>query len=218
MNGCNLEWQPTIRDYQWGPGIDTAGPVDLLSLEDAKTDMYAAPLVPEVLDYDVRSTYDSRPINAYDFNFCANSLIVTNDALWVVGWQVPLGFRAVVREFEVQYDQDTGNQFGQSLVYPLEGMYPSQFAPNPASSGPTTPTVQTAVAGAGFPVLNNMKAIGSGGKIKTFFIVEEGTWFGIQGINNNLGGVQGTVTINVYGNMLPIRNEQLPFIVGNQKS
>lgn len=216
MNGCNLEWQPTIRDIQWGPGLDTAGPVDLLALEDAKTDMYQAPLVPEVLNYDVRAVYNSRPINAYDFNFCANSLIVNNNTLWVVGWQVPLGFRAVVREFEVQYDQDTGGPFGGSLVFPLEGMYPSTFGPNPQTSGPVTPTVQTALAGAGFPVLNNAKAIGSGGTIKTFFIVEEGAWFGIQGITSNIGS-QGTCTINAYGNFIPIRDEQLPFVVGNQK-
>jgi hypothetical protein len=217
MNGCNLEWQPSIRDFQWGLGVDTPGPTDLLALSTAVAEMQATPLEPVSLDYDVRAVYDSRPINAYDFNFCANNLIVLQNTLWAVGWQVPLGYRAVVREFEVMYDQDVGGEFGASLVFPLQGMYPSDFALQPASAGPTTPAVLTALAAAGFPLQNNAKAIGSGGKITTFFIAEEGTWFGIQGISNNIS-VEGTVTINCYGQLLPIRNEQLPFVVGNQRS
>jgi hypothetical protein len=216
MNGCNLEWQPTIRDIQWGPGLDTAGPTDLLALSGAVADAQATPLEPVPLDYDTRAVYDSRPVNAYDFNFCANNFIVNNNTLWAVGWQVPLGYRAVIREFEVQYDQDVGGQFGASLIFPLQGMYPSEFGDSPSTSGPVTPTVQTALAAAGFPLQNNAKAIGSGGKIKTFYIAEEGTWFGLEGISANIG-VQGTCTVNAYGQFIPIRNEQLPFVIANQK-
>jgi len=218
---CNLEFSPTIHDYQWGPGLNFKdNAVDLVALSNAQEELDNTPLTPQPIDYGVRSTYDSRPINSYDFNFTATNIPSLPNFLWLTGWQVPLGYRAIVRKFEVIYDQDTGGPFGNSVIFPLQSLYPSATEDLPAGFPVTVPSYSTVVPAGnavGFPVPNNVKAIGSGGSIDTFFICEEGTWFGIQGINTNIA-TEGTVTINVYGNFLAIRDEQLPFVIGNKMS
>ena len=218
MNNCMLEWRLTIRDHQWGC-YDWAPAIDLLMLADAENDLAATPLDYQTLDYDVRSTYDSRPINAYDFNLCSGTLSgINSNIAWMVGWQVPLGYRAVVRRFDVQYDSDVGGPYGNSVIWPLQGLYPATVQPAPQLLAVSTPQFNMAVYTnneVGFPVPNNIKSIGSGGSIDVFFIIEEGTWFGLAGSNANQ--LNGTANVNVYGQLIPVRNEQLPYVVGNPK-
>jgi hypothetical protein len=210
---CNLEWQPSIRDrcYGYDPnGEGTAS--DLTALAGATAALAATPLADGPNNYSVRSTYDVRPVNAYDFNFSVLLFSVSNNVQWCVGWQVPLGYRAVIRRFEIQYDGDLGGAYGNSWIQPCISIYPTNESidTSPISSNSGNPT----------PVPYNSEiAIGSGGEIETFFIAEEGSWFGLTGVNANLNlSGSPTASVNCYGNLIPTGEMQLPFTIGNLDS
>jgi hypothetical protein len=69
MNGCNLEWAPSIRDFQWGVGPSTGIPADIAAIEGSVRALENTGLDPNPPMATVRATYDARLINSYDFAF-----------------------------------------------------------------------------------------------------------------------------------------------------
>jgi hypothetical protein len=191
------------QEYAWEIGdvqatsdsSDQAG-ADLLNVDASINSMTQAPLGNPPLDFDVISTYDSRPVNAYDFNFSA-SVTATLGVVWTMTFNVPPGYRAVPREWDVTYDTPFVGPSNGSTVSLLQG---SAGVPN---NGPII--------------------IGSGtfDPIKSFFICEEQTTFGITGIAigggaNGVGPNTSNVSVNVWGNLIPVSEVALPFTVANE--
>lgn len=212
MNGCNLEWSRTIHDFQWGPGLPAEGPSDLASVEESMQEQASTTYDPSPPMATVRATYDSRLINSYDFQKTAPLVAAQPNAIWTVGWQVPLGYRAVIRKFKVFFNGDVGGDPGNSVCAPLLTLYPTQFGSVFATGA------QFASAGNGVAVPNcGYITIGSGDEFDCFFIVEEDSWFGLTGQNNNLNpsGSATTVSVNVYGTLIATNELELPYCVGN---
>lgn len=215
-----VEWQRYIQDIQWGPGDNYAFiPSDLIALEACKDALENTPVADGPRDYDVRATYDSRLINSYDFNFAQLNLAVLFDEIWTIGFQVPFGYRAVVRKFKITYDNDVGGPIGNSWVVPLANTTPpgnTDIVTQSLWGGLNQFFIANSV-GAGSAVPNTTQIpIGPDGEVDCFFVVEEGTWFGMLGENANLVQVGSpTMSINIYGNLIPSENMQLPFAIGN---
>lgn len=70
------------------------------------------PLGNPAVDYDVRSTYDVRPVNGTDFTFsqvASPTPISESGAIWVFSFTVPKGFVAVVRWYQWAAQSPTGS-------------------------------------------------------------------------------------------------------------
>ena len=184
-------------DWQTGASVDQAGS-DLLQDDASVAAMQKAPLGEPPSAFDVRCTYDSRIVNGYDFNF---SQFITSQNLinnpWEMQFMVPNGYRAVPRKWDVMYDTP-----------PVGASYNS--------------TVTLLQQGAALP--NNGPIIigmGTGDEpIDSFFVCEENTTFGITG--NVVGTFNTTqdsvISVNVYGNLIPVSEAALPFSIANPSS
>lgn len=191
------------REHQAGP--DTGIASDVVSQTGKTADMAATPPGEPPVDYDVRSTYESRPVNSRDFNISA---IVTGTVSGsgaiifpVLNFVTPLGWRFVVTEWEIT------------------------FSPSIASLGPSVfenTSVNLLGGGSVADPFNAGIIIGpngtSGDGIKTFMIVEEQTQFGIQILNIDttltIGGHSNGV-VTIHGNALPVTDVQLPYAIAN---
>jgi len=185
------EFAEQREDWQASASYEIPG-ADLLQDAASTTDMLSAPLGEPRVDYDVRCVYDSRPINGYDFNFSATNFTIGGN--WSFQFVVPAGYRAVPREWEVAFD----------VVIP-------------GSAVNSTASIQQ--NGAQLP--NNgpiFVGMGTDEPIKTFFVCEENTTFGIAGSNTNIGGAvaEARVLINVYGNLIPVSDVALPLAIANE--
>lgn len=185
------EFAEQREDWQASACFEVPG-ADLLQDAASTRAMLSAPLGEPKVDFDVRSVYDSRPVNGYDFNFSAVTLTIGGG--WKVQFQVPSGYRVVPREWEVAFD----------VVIP-------------GSAVNSTASIQQ--NGAQLP--NNgpiVIGMGTDEPIKTFFICEENTTFGIAGENTNIGGpvAEANVIVNVYGNLIPVTDVALPLSIANE--
>lgn len=185
-------------DWQTEASVDVPG-ADLLQDDASLTAMQQAPLLIPDVDFEVRSVYDSRPINAYDFNFSGTSAFAgegePNVQEWSVEFQVPKGYRAVPREWDVFFDSPPTVLAKNSRVS-LE----QQGAAVPNNSG-------------------IIVGMGTGSRpIKSFFVCEENTTFGISGVvtlpNNSTQA--STISVNCYGNLIPVNDCALPFTIADQ--
>lgn len=141
--------------------------------------------------YDVRCVYDSRPVNAYDFNLTTTTAALPHGGFATTQFIVPSGYRAVPRKWMVSFE-------------PIPVANPSDITFYPQAYGADVP--------------NNAVLIGSGtaAPIETFFLVEENATFGARIADPNaLAG--GNVYIQVWGNLLPVTGVALPFEVSNRK-
>ena len=186
-------------DWQTNASLDIPG-ADLLQDDASVAAMQAAPLTTPSVDFEVRSVYDSRPINAYDFNFSAATNFTSpadpgTVATWQATFTVPTGYRAVPRDWEVLFDE-------------------------PPTGIASASTVTLQQNGAAIP--NNgpiIVGMGTGSRpIKSFFVCEENTTFGIQGeIDVGVNSTQAsTISINVHGNLIPVSDCALPFAIADQ--
>jgi hypothetical protein len=186
------EFAEQIGDFQTGASVDQPG-ADLLFDDHAVAAMQATPLGEPSSDFDVRSVFDSRPVNGYDFNYSApfSQTGGASGAGWSVSFSVPNGYRAVPREWSVQFDQTIGGPSSNSVASLTQG---NSSVPN-----------------------NNAIIIGMGTDrpIKSFFLCEENTLFGISGRNNNTSSLTGSVV--VYGNLIPTSDVALPLSIANQR-
>jgi hypothetical protein len=165
--------------------VDHSGAVS----EAASKSMQSTPVGSPPTLFDVRCIFDSRPANAYDFNFISTR--GSSGTGVVFTFPVPNGYRAVPREWTVAYD-----------LIPV-----------------ATPNQITGVCQAnGADVPNNIAYIGSGTTlpIRSFYVVEENATFGMRIIDPG-GLISGNVLLQVYGNLLPVTGVALPFEVTNRK-
>jgi hypothetical protein len=191
MYNGNLEWALTIRDLQAEPEL-TLGPQDLQAISQAIRAMQSSDLGEPGGEYDARSVFDSRPTNAFDGIF-SDSAPATSGVAWSILFDVPLGFRAAVREFQVNYDA-------------------------PGSGPALNSTISILLQGSALP-FNSDIIIGAGTSdpLEVFFLVEEGGTFGITGTSSNLPGGGTTVYVNGRVNLIPVTLEQLSYAVVNRK-
>lgn len=190
----NQEYSQEIGDYQAPPDL-TSGPSDMLGTQQSVDAMHATPLGEPPVNFDVRAIFDSRPVNAYDFNLSANTTISSTSASWVATFVVPNGYRMVPREWEVYYENAPA---GSAVASQVTLQQNNADLPN-----------NTGI----------IIGVATAAPIKSFFICEENTTFGIRGFNNNTFVVAGSavVIVNVYGNLLPVTDVALPFEVTNKK-
>jgi hypothetical protein len=202
-----MEWRDeeflTQREHQAGP--DTGSASDVAGQTAKTASMTATPPGEPPVDYDVRSVFDSRPVNARDFNVSANAngTVSGSGAIVfpVINFQTPLGWRFVVLGWEIT------------------------FAPSIASLGPSlfqATTVNLLGGGSVADPFNTGIVIGPNGTgaeiIKSFMIVEEQTLFGIQIVNVDTTlsiGTHATAIVSIYGNALPVTDVQLPYSIAN---
>ena len=192
MYNGNLEWSLSIRDFQADPEFNF-GPQDLRAVAQSIAAMQAAPLGEPGAQYDARSIFDSRPPNAFDGIF-SGSVAVTNAAVWQILFTAPLGYRAVPREWQVAYDAPGSGPLGNSTVTLLLQASAVPFN-GPIVIGP-----------------------GTSDAIESFYLVEEGATFGMQGENTNVPAGGTTVYVNVRANLIPVTLDQLPYAVENRKA
>jgi hypothetical protein len=186
------EFSEQRGDWQTNASIDIPG-ADLLGDDSAITAMQATPLGMPPTDFDVKCIYDSRPLNGYDFNFSASQEITSN-VPWSFNFDVPNGYRIVPREWDVFFDTPIATQSSNSTVTLTQ-----QNAGVPNNSG-------------------IIVGMGTGSRpIKSFFVCEENTQFGISGIvGMGSNATQTTnLSVNVYGNLIPVTEVSLPFCVAN---
>lgn len=184
-------------EWQTNASLDVPG-ADLLGQEAATQAMQATPLTPPDVDFEVRSVYDSRPINGYDFNFSGTAEIDVNSSetgTWNVTFDVPTGYRAVPREWDVFFD------IPPTVIASKNVVSIQQQNANIPNNGPI------------------IVGMGTGARpIKTFFVCEENTTFGIEGtLTNSANSTQTTtISVNCYGNLIPVSDCALPFTIADQ--
>ena len=187
ING-NLEHFQDIRDFGVYPSTVQYAP-DLSGQQACVAELRSMGIGDVVPDYSVLAVYDSRPVNAQDFTF-SGDIGASKSTLWsITSFEVPAGYRAVIREFMVYYD-------------------------SPGSGPAAESTASLWANGANVPFNQNI-IVGNNAVIPTFFVLEEFSSFGVTGINGNLGAGGSTVAVSVYGNLIPVTDEQLPFTVAN---
>jgi hypothetical protein len=191
------------REHQAGP--DQPGATDVLAQRGKVAAMAATPPGEPPVDYDVRSVYDSRPVNSRDFNISGTVLGTVSGSgaivFPVLNFNTPLGWRFVVLEWEVTFAPSLG------------ALGPSLFAA----------TSVNLLQGGGVADPFNTGIIigpnGTGAKgVETFMLVEEQTLFGIQIVNadTTLGlGLTSTAIVTIHGNALPVMDVQLPYSIAN---
>ena len=191
----NQEWSEARGDFQYPPDMADTGPSDMAAAAQSQSDMERTPLGEPRVAFDVRCVYDSRPVNGYDFNI---SVVVTpvttgTSGSWQTTFNVPNGYRIVPREWDIQYDSvaNVGGKASQSIVT-LQ-----QNGANLPNNGPI------------------IIGFGTAHPIKSFFICEENTTFGISGSFRTTSS--SDVIVNVYGNLLAVTDVALPFEVTNRK-
>jgi hypothetical protein len=184
------EFADQIGDYQATSVYEIPG-ADLVGQAAATAAMFQSPIGEPPTDFDVRCVFDSRIVNGYDFNFSA-AIAGTSSAGWSATFTVPNGYRIVPREWTVQFD----NVFS-------------------GASANSTATIEQ--QGAAVPYNQNIIiGMGTDEPIKTFFLCEENTTFGIAGFNGN-AITPYTGSITVYGNLIPVTDVALPLSVSNQQ-
>jgi hypothetical protein len=192
------EFADQVGDTQAPADLRESGIADMIGVDQAIDAMVATPIGEPDSDFDVRSVYDSRPVNAYDFNFSANADLSSEGSgfSWTVTFTVPNGYRAVPREWDVLYDPGfaSANSYSDSFVTIQQS---GAALPN---NGPIT------------------VGIGTYDPIKTFFLCEENTTFGMTGFTALTNSSQASsVNVNVYGNLIPVSEVALPFCIANQR-
>src|SRR5262245_50792115 len=75
----------------------------------ARTEMEQTPLGSPPKPVDVRSVYDTRPINAFDFNIPAFNTVVSDASSVTVSFNVPEGFVCVLRNFDLWFEDGAGS-------------------------------------------------------------------------------------------------------------
>lgn len=74
------------------------------ALNKARDDASRTPLGQPPKPVDVRSVYDTRPVNAFDFNIPATAATASTDSQASLFFQVPEGFICVLRNFDIWFE------------------------------------------------------------------------------------------------------------------
>jgi hypothetical protein len=186
------EYADVIGDTQASASLDETGS-DVQGVDTAVAAMQSTPLGEPPADFDVRCVYDSRILNGYDFNYTGSfplAIAGASTSSFNATFKVPYGYRLVPREWEVIFDMTPSSPVAGNVVY-LQ------------ANGADIPNNGPIIVGFGTTV-----------PIKSFYVCEEGTTFGITGTVQSL--IAANVNINVYGNLIPVTDVALPFSVANQ--
>lgn len=73
----------------------------------AREEIDRTPLGPPPKPVDVRSVYDTRPVNGFDFNIVENAGAEEGTAVRLLNFQVPEGFICVLRNFDIWFETAT---------------------------------------------------------------------------------------------------------------
>jgi len=156
-----------------------------------------APLGEPLADVDVRSTYDVRPLQAFDFNVTVSgdtthtgeggTLVATP-----VPFSVPIGYVAVVRAFN------------------------HSFAPVFPAVVRSDVLLTIRVQDADLPFNSNIPVgAQSQGLVNCFFICDEGWTFGARFTTTIVSPATFTVSLHAYGNLLRKTGRSAPLEIGN---
>jgi len=202
-----MEWRDSEflaqREHQAGADLSSAS--DITSQGGKVADMAATPPGEPPVDYDVRSVYDSRPVNARDFNFSLSQLGTVSGSGAIVfpefDFVSAIGWRFVVLEWDIIFSPSLGTIGGsvyQNTVVNLLG-----------GGGVADPFNSNIVIGPN----------GTGEEpIKTFMLVEENTRFGLTLVNTDTTltiAATAEAIVTVHGNALPVTDVQLPYQIAN---
>jgi hypothetical protein len=153
--------------------------------------MARAPIGEPKSAFDVRCTYDSRPLNGFDFNL-TQIFEESTDTTITASFLVPVGYRAVPRKWRIVFVPATLYEVSEVTVF---------FTNN------------------GADVPYNSVCIGNGttDPLDTFYLAEESSPFGCRIVLTPPVVVLAGLVVQVYGNYLPVTNVALPFEVTNRK-
>lgn len=181
------EWADVIGDTQIPASQEKRGS-DLGKAAQKTQSMEDAPLGEPPLDYNVRSVYDSRPVNGIDFNMSAIGALGGTAKSFSVSFTVPPGYRAIPRRYEIFFDATSsgGGNTDDSFVNLQQGGADLNY------NGPVL--------------------IGTGGTVECFYVCEENTTFGLRGAADAFAN---NAYVNVYGNLIPVTDVSLPFAIAN---
>lgn len=168
------------REQQFPPDFN-AGPADMARAKTLTADMYATPPGEPPSDFDVRSIYDSRPVNAYDFNLVGNSgEIAAGPNSATVLFTVPNGFVAIPRKWIIWYEP--------GVVFTS----PSDSLATIITSGADLPY------NADIPIDDYTDS-----PLETFYVVNENQEFGVRIAYSDAVPANTIIFVHVYGNLLP---------------
>lgn len=160
-----------------------------------QSDMQAAPLGEPPVDVDVRSVYDVRPIQAFDFNVTISGVITSGSETTpavVNAFNVPTGYVAVVRA----YNHCTDPIFPAVTRHDLLMTLQSNNADVPNNIDiPVGPDSQDLV--------------------RCFFIVDEGGTFGARFLSSIAVATPYNVFVTVYGNFIRKTGRAANLEIGN---
>jgi hypothetical protein len=171
-----------------------------------------------VLDYGVRGVYDSRPVNAIDFNqtYLLNLANAYNFVAQPAMLQVPQGRVAVLRRVEFS---DPGSVTGIVSAY----TFPSVVADNLLlvdyyvqvlrNAGVVQPIDMRVPGTVGFNYKDAIPIKG-GDSIDTFLIYDEGEQIGLNFYLSS--AAVGEVFVKLYGNLLPKTGVPANFEIANK--
>ena len=193
------EYASAIGDTQAPPDMANPPGADLLGDAAATAEMIAAPLGGPATDFSIRSVYDSRPVNAYDFNY-SQAVEVTNangagtTVLWAANFSAPNGYRAIPRKWDIFLD------------------------PPHAVGPPADSLVSITQSNAAIPNNQNIiLGLGTDEPIETFFVCEENTVFGASGATSLIpADTTVNVNVNVHGNLIPVSQVAAPYSIANE--
>ena len=156
----------------------------------ARTDFDAAPVGTPPSCYDVRSVYDSRPINGYDFHIVQFQSLDSTDTTKRVEMTVPEGYAAVLRGFE------------------------AWFEPAPLGANRSDVSANLQLNGGDYP--NNTFLIGmaTNGLVPMFMLADEFNRIGLK-LNFTAFTGSGEVYVHFYGNFILKSERALPFEIAN---
>jgi hypothetical protein len=192
------------REHQAGPDIGTAS--DVAAQAGKVASMAATPPGEPPVDYDVRSVYDARPVNARDFNISGTVLGTVSGSgaivFPVLNFNTPLGWRFVVTAWEITFAPSLGALGPAGLANTSVSLLQGGGVADPFNLG----------------IIIGPNGTNNEEGIETFMIVEEATQFGIQIVNTDttLGiGLTSKAIVTIHGNALPVTDVQLPYAIAN---
>ncbi len=144
------------------------------------------PLGTPDIDYDVRSIYDVRPVNGFDFTFTQEANIVAtgeDSGVWTFNFTVPTGLVAVVRWY-------------QWLSIARNGGYSGALIRN----------------GVNYPYNSDVSLRTE--RMPVYMLVDEEQTFGVRVVGSSLLGL-GSASLTIHGNFLQKTGRAYPYEIAN---
>lgn len=153
-------------------------------------DILQVPLGEPAIDFDVRSVYDARPINAYDFNIIPASVAIGSSTSYTISFQVKQGRTAVIRELHHWIEPVPNLPLRSDILLSIQ----LQKADVPDN-------------------INIPVGVASDGLIKLFLIADEYQTVSFNFVTSSL--ITGTGYVHVYGNYILKTGRPAPFEIAN---